>query len=79
VSYSRNVIRIAGAEESFQLGVLFFCVFCSLLFSCPYFITSFDLRSKSMASAQLLPPPDISQWEAESPRAPDLPEGHAER
>jgi hypothetical protein len=29
-----------------------------------------------MASARVLPPPDLSQWEVEFPRAPDPPKGY---
>jgi len=66
-------LRTAG---SYQLGVPFFCF--SLLFS-SYYITSLDLGPVEMASARVLPPPDLSQWEVEFPRAPDPPKGHLER
>jgi hypothetical protein len=71
--------RNSGLEESYQLGVPFFCFFPSLLFSFQYLITSLDLRPVQMASARVLPPPDLSQREVEFPRAPDLPKGHPER
>ena len=32
-----------------------------------------------MASARVLPPPDLSQWEVQFSRAPDPPKGHPER
>jgi len=67
--------RNSGLEESYQLGVPFFCFFSSLLFS-SYFITSLDLGAVQMASARVLPPPDPSQREVEFPRAPDPPKGY---
>ena len=51
----------------------------SLLFSSPYLITSLDHGPVQMASAGVLPPPDLSQREVEFPRAPDPPTGHPER
>jgi hypothetical protein len=70
-------LRNSVLEESYQLGVPFFCF--SLLFSSPYFVTSLDLGPVQMASARVLPPPDLSEWEVEFPHAPDAPKGHPER
>jgi len=51
------------------------------MFSCfsLLFFSSLDLGPVQMASARVLPPPDLSQWEVEFPRAPDPPKGHPER
>ena len=54
--------------------------FCLLLYlSLSYFITTLGFGPVQMASARVLPPPDLSQWELEFPRAPDPPKGHPER
>jgi len=62
-----------------SIGRCFLLFFSSLLFSSAYFITSLDLGPVLMASARVLPPPDLSQWEVEFPHAPDPPKGHPER
>jgi hypothetical protein len=51
------------------------------MFSCfaLLFFSSLDLGPVEMALARVLPPPDLSQWEVEFPRAPDPPKGHPER
>jgi hypothetical protein len=51
------------------------------MFSCVslLFFSSLDLGPVQMVSARVVPPPDLSQWEVEFPRAPDQPKGHPER
>jgi hypothetical protein len=55
---------------------LLFLLFSSLLHT--LLLLWISARYK-MVSARVLPPPDLSQWEVEFPRAPDPPKGHPER
>jgi len=68
------VFRNPGLEESYQLGVHFFCFF--FVFPSPYFIMSLDLGLVQMASAQIVPPPNISPWDEEFPCMPDAPNSY---
>jgi len=65
--------RNSGLEESYQLGVPFFCF--SLLFSFPYYITWISAQYKWRRHG-FLPLPDHSQVEVEFPRALDRLKGY---
>jgi hypothetical protein len=75
-SGDKEEFRSDGQDWRKVINWAFLSSVSSLLFSSPYFITSLDLGPVQMASARVLPPPDLSQTEVEFPRAPDPPKGY---
>jgi len=76
----RKWVNIFGTRDRRKvINWAFLSSVSSFLCSSPECVTSLDLGRVYMASARVSPPPDLSQWEVEFPRAPDPPKGHPER
>jgi len=76
--WRKRVNRVSELRTGGKLsmGVPLLCLFSSLLFAILYYFI--DLSPVEMASSVVLPPPYLSQWEVEFPRAPDPPRCHPE-